>query len=146
MRIIVAFDRTEGSQAALLAAAEVARACSGTLLVVHALNPLTDAVDVYASSNHEALEIKIHEERKALHDAVLSLSDVSSEVWVEEQERGEDVAGALLRVAKGHDANLIAIASRRAASLRGALLGSVASAVVQHSDRPVLLVRPQSLP
>lgn len=60
--------------------------------------------------------------------------------------RGAEVQAAptwkgILRVATEHDASLIVLGSHRRSGIGGRLLGSVAGAVVSHTDRSVLVVR-----
>jgi nucleotide-binding universal stress UspA family protein len=50
----------------------------------------------------------------------------------------------LVKVAEEHDASLIVIGSHRRSGLAGRVLGSVAAAVVAHSERSVLVVHRRS--
>jgi nucleotide-binding universal stress UspA family protein len=138
---MVAFDGSEGAIAALEVAADVVRDTSGELLIVHAFNPSADATNVYAASQRDALDTLVSREREALEGRAAALGAVQTAVRVELLERGEDVWRGLLRVAEEWGADMIAIASRRAAGLRGMLVGSVTTAVLQHSAIPVLVVR-----
>jgi nucleotide-binding universal stress UspA family protein len=52
------------------------------------------------------------------------------------------VAERLARIAAEEGAALLAIASRRAVGMRGALMGSVAQETLRLSPCPVLVVRP----
>ena len=54
--------------------------------------------------------------------------------------RGEDIGPGLLRVAAEADAGLIALGTRRAGTMRGMILGSVADAVMRVARIPVLVV------
>ena len=141
MNILVAYDGTDGAEAALSAACSIVRETGGRLWLAHAVRPLADAADTFAHSNFEALEVKIREERDRLSARVRDL-DVPAEAWIEELAPREDVADGLVRVAQTWSVDIIAIGSRRIGSLRGALLGSVAAAILKHGDRPVLVVRP----
>jgi nucleotide-binding universal stress UspA family protein len=141
LKVLVAFDGSEGAVAALATAADLVRQGSGQLLLLHVMNPLADATGVYAESQREAVDIMVAREREALAERAAALGSVPADVRAEVLERGEDVWRGLLRVAEEWGAELIVIASRRAAGLRGALLGSVTNSVLQHSAVPVLVVR-----
>lgn len=143
MRFLVAYDGTEGAEAALTEVAALAKAAGGEVLVLQVLHPLIDATDVPARTGSEAVE-KLMVERKAAIEARLAELEVSGEARVVALERAEDVWERITRAAGDPDIALVGIGSRRAGGLMGALLGSVTRSVVQHSPRPVLVVRPQA--
>jgi nucleotide-binding universal stress UspA family protein len=141
LKVMVAFDGSDGAVAALEAAARLVREGGGELLLVHALNPSADAAGVFAESQREAIDIVVKREREAMSGRAASLGLPQVDVRVEVLDRGEDVWRGMLRVSDEWGAELIAIASRRASGLRGAILGSVTTRVLQHSEVPVLVVR-----
>jgi nucleotide-binding universal stress UspA family protein len=141
LKVLVAFDGSEGAQAALQAAASIVREAGGQVLLLHALNPSADATGVFASSQREAVDIVVQREREALAQHAAAVSPVDTDTRVEVLDRGEDVWRGILRVADEWGADVIATASRRAAGLRGTLVGSVTTGVLQHATVPVLVVR-----
>lgn len=144
MKIFVAYDRTEGADAALRAAVDVARQCGGSQVrMVHALNSLTDAGHILASSNHEAMHILQEEELATLRTTASRFEGILIEPIVEILRRGEYAGDGLARLASEWEADLIAVASRRAGRLTGALFGSVATGVFRASIVPLLLVHPE---
>jgi len=50
----------------------------------------------------------------------------------------------IVEVAEEHDGSLVVLGAHRRSGLAGHLLGSVTTAVLAHSARPVLVVRQQS--
>ena len=50
----------------------------------------------------------------------------------------------ILEIAEGRDASTIVIGSRGLTGLRSMLLGSVSTAVVNHADRPTLVIHSPS--
>lgn len=135
MRIVVAWDGSDGAQAALRQAQAVA-GDGGQIDLVHVLNPLTDAADVQAPSTHEAMAILSQRARATMAQA--AAPGMGQAVVV--LDHGEDVPDRLLREAQTRGADLVVIASKRAAGWRGAL-GSVAQQVLQDATLPVLVVR-----
>lgn len=141
MRFLVAYDDTEGARAALAAVVPLARAAAAEVVVLQVVNPLIDAANVTAPSTHEAMAQVTATDRAAI-EARLAELGLQAEVRVESATRGEDDWEHIVHVAQDVSADLIAIGSRRAGGLSGAILGSVVRAVVQHAHCPVLVVRP----
>lgn len=135
MRFLVAWDGSDGAQAALKQAQALAGA-SGRIDLVHVLNPLLDAADVQAPTTREAMAIV--SERASAEMASFAPSGAGQAVVV--LEHGEDIPDRLLREASRAGADVIVIASRRAAGLRG-VLGSVTQQLLHDSTLPVLVVR-----
>ena len=142
MRVAVGFDESEGAESALQAALNVAAASNGALLLIRVFNPRFDAAEVFATSNADAAGIVVEEWRHKLDERSQLIRDVPVECLVQVAQRGEETGPALVRGADEWHADLIAIGSRRATGLSGALLGSVAAGVINASACPTLLVRP----
>lgn len=141
MRFLVAYDDTEGARSALAALVPLARAASAEIVVLRVLNPLIDAADVKAPTTREAM-VRVTAEARAAIEARLAELGLQADVRVETGTRGEDDWEHIVHVAQDLGVDLIAIGSRRAGGLSGAVLGSVVRSVVQHSPCPVLVVRP----
>lgn len=56
------------------------------------------------------------------------------------------IAETILNVAAEHQADVIVMSTHGRSGVKRWLLGSVADRVVAHSDRPVMLIRPQTIP
>ncbi len=140
MKILVAYDGSEGAQRAARAAADVARPAGASLMLLHVLDPRFDATEVQAPSRSEAMA-QVSQRREAeARDFATGLLD-GVRVRVESVERGEDIAEAILRVADEEGSDLIAIATKRAGGVAGLVLGSVMQQVLRDADCPVLVVR-----
>lgn len=140
MRILVAYDGTEGATDALRVAARIAGAGGGELVLCWVLDPRVDASQVVAGSTEEAM-VEVERRSRAEVSERLTELDVACEVRIERLERGEDVAEHLGQVAGESGAELVVVASHRATGLRG-LLGSVAQELLRLSPVPVVVVRP----
>ncbi len=141
MRLLVAFDGSEGAQAALREASTLARENGAEAVVLRVLNPLVDAADVVAPTTDEAIAIVAQREETAIASAVAASGlGAGARVRVEISEHGEDVAETIVRVAEAEGATMIVIASRRATSIAGTVLGSVAQHVLSDAPCPVLVV------
>ena len=143
MRLLVAFDGSEGARAALREASALARETGAQVVLLHVLNPLLDAADVVAPTTEAAMLVVSARARASLEAAVaeagLGVNGVTC--VVEELRHGEDDAEAIERVAAEQAATMIVISSRRVASVAGTMLGSVTNHVLRHAPCPVLVVR-----
>lgn len=135
MRILVAWDGSDGAQAALRQA-QVLAGAGGQVDLVQVLNPLIDAADIQAPSTREAMAILTERSHAAMAQA--ATAGMGQAVVV--LDRGEDVPNRLLKEAQQRQADLVIIASKRAAGWRG-VLGSVTQQVLQDATLPVLVVR-----
>jgi len=141
VRILVAYDGTDGAREALRVAHGIAQPSRGELVVCWVMNPRIDAADIVAATTDEAMK-QVEADASAAIDEALAGLETSATVRIETVARGEDVAEHLARVTAEEQATLVAIASRRAVGLRGALMGSVAQEVLRLSPCPVVIVRP----
>jgi nucleotide-binding universal stress UspA family protein len=89
-----------------------------------------------------ALTADLAKARTAIADAILAAQErrVPYETEILEGSPAEKI----LEVAETHGADLIVIGSRGRGAITGTILGSVSSAVVHRSDRPVLVARPNA--
>ena len=143
MRLLVAFDDSEGARAAFREATSIARETGASVVLLRVLNPLLDAADVVAPSTEAAMGIVSARTQAALEAAasVAKLEPGTVECVVAITGRGEDYAEVIEREAAARGATMVVISSRRAASVVGAVLGSVTDHVIRHAPCPVLVVR-----
>jgi nucleotide-binding universal stress UspA family protein len=112
--------------------------CEGaSLWLVHAFPHTSDlrgyeSFDRLISERKEAGQVVLDEAREQLGDTPLE---------VHEELLEGPPAEAILRVAETRNADLIVMGTRGLGSLRGLLLGSVSSKVVQHAHCAVMLAR-----
>ncbi len=143
MRLLVAFDGSEGARAALREATSIARETGASVVLLQVLNPLLDAADVLAPST-EAAMVTVSARTQAALEAEASATSLPAgrvECVVAIAGRGEDDAEVIEREAAARGATMIVISSRRAASVVGAVLGSVTDHVIRNAPCPVLVVR-----
>ena len=135
--IVVGVDGSAGSDAALLWAAEQATRCGAELVLVHGwaypyvgsrtgVAEPRDEMRLDAMRTLEASALKAHEAAPSLkcHSIITE----------------ESPAKALIDAAA--EADLVVVGSRGHGGFTALLLGSVSRTVLQHSPRPVVVVRP----
>ena len=131
--IVVGYDGSEESRMAIAVAAQRAGP-DGTVVPVHVtVSPST----WLGASSYEPLVEQLYrtaQDRLAEIDAI----DTGDATVEPELIQGEP-AEALMRVAQSRGAREIVVGSRGLGRLR-AILGSVSHALLQHADRPVVIV------
>lgn len=139
MQFLVAFDGSDGALRALRESAPIASAAGAAITVMQVLDPRVDARDVTAETTIEAMKVVKQQTLEQIERAITAVG-VDATARVEVVERGEDVGEAIARIANQEGVAAVAISTRRAAGLGGALLGSVTQQVIKHADCPVLVV------
>ncbi|MFZ7127286.1 MAG: universal stress protein [Desulfobacterales bacterium] len=135
-RILVAYDGSAHSVAALEYALRMAETFEATLWIVHAYPQTSDML------GYEDFE-KLVARRKAggetvLKDARQKVGDTTVEITEDLIEGPE--AEAILSVAKVRNIELIVMGTRGMGTLEGIMFGSVSRKVSNHSKCPVMLV------
>ena len=133
-RIVVGYDWSPGSHAALHWAAEEARVRGATLDVVHVWTYYAGAGTGLAYIDPDELEKSA---ATVLDDALTELGTVEG-VEIERHLVEGPAAPALLHAAKGAD--LLVVGSRGRGGFAGLLLGSVSQQVSHHAPCPVVIV------
>jgi nucleotide-binding universal stress UspA family protein len=139
MKIVVTTDGSDRSLKVLPHAGAFVRATRAELLLTRILDPAEDLgqkTGTFPGASLEDVSGRWAAEMRAWGTA--AGVEVTPNVTV--LDRGENTAKAIARTAREHDAGMIAMASGGAGTLRHALLGSVAMAVVGQSRIPVLVV------
>ena len=153
--ILAAIDFSEGSDAVVNEAAELAKTTGARLLVLHVssdeVRALLAASNLFGSYDPEfvslpgdveiARELSAEEIRKE-HARLQTISSELRDAGIDAQAlllKG-DAAQRIVEKADELDANPIVIGSHGHGALLKALVGSVSEAVIRRAGRPVLLV------
>jgi nucleotide-binding universal stress UspA family protein len=136
-KIVVAYDGSDHSKAALEQAVALAVAFDSIVWVVHVY---PRAFDLLSYSELERLVAQREAKgQDVLREARQHYSTQSLDVREELLEGPE--AEAILSVADTRDADLIIMGTRGFSALQGLLLGSVSQKVLHHARCPVMVVR-----
>ncbi len=132
--IVVAYDGSDGAQAALRNAVALAEAAGGTLHLVESTGHLEYATQgvLQGASGAESSALS------ALEDA----ADQLDETHVVTRVVSGDPVQGIIRAAEDIDADLIVMGSRGRAMMPQAVLGRVSSGVVNNSPCDILVVHP----
>jgi nucleotide-binding universal stress UspA family protein len=133
--IVIATDGSEGAEAAAAAGAGVARTLGTTAILVYVRPSLGPLGEPYYQ---EKLSEQMAHARAAL-DRARGLV-VQEGVDAEEEILEGSAADRVVELARDRNAPLIVVGSRGLGAVAGALLGSVSSAIIHRTDRPVLVV------
>ena len=140
MSILVATDGSPAAQAAVEEGVRIAKEVGTSVIFVSVAHPPLPVLgDPYYQ---RALTAQLGAMRAALAKAIPFAKErrVPYEAELIEGEPADTILG----LARSRDVDLVVVGSRGLGSIRGALLGSVSSAVVHHADRSVLVVKPSS--
>jgi len=140
--IVVAIDGSEGSEAAIKEAIQLASAVGAQLTFAYVRKPPSSLLGSPYYECHLARDLGW---ARAQVDAALKRAREASL-----EARGEVLEGnpvdEILSFADNSRADLIVMGSRGHGALAGALLGSVSSGVVQHANVPVLVAKQTAPP
>jgi nucleotide-binding universal stress UspA family protein len=135
-RLVVGYDASAGAERALSWAVEHAGA-SGRVVVVNAAKPQPDRLHLPLPGPGGLA--RVSEAQATLDVAFLERSDLYENAECDSEVRDGTPAAALMQVAKELDADAIVVGTRHLSRLR-ASTGSVGSALLEHSEWPVVIV------
>lgn len=140
--ILVPVDGSETSYAAVVQAAELAKAFGGKITVVQvlALDPYIAAEYISATQTNDLIERARTSVLKTLEEAAAKFSDLGIPVEAKLLE-GQVVHREIIKEAETSKADLIVIGSHGRTGLKRLFLGSVAQSVLGEAHIPVLVVR-----
>jgi nucleotide-binding universal stress UspA family protein len=133
--VVIATDGSESAEEAVIAGAGVARTLGTTAVLVYVRPSLGPLGDPYYQ---EKLSEQMAHARAALDRAHALVGEDGAEA--EEEILEGTAADRIVELARARNAPLIVVGSRGLGAVAGALLGSVASAIIHRADRPVLVV------
>jgi nucleotide-binding universal stress UspA family protein len=132
--LVLGFDESDASQAALTVALDLARRLDEDLVVVYAVAPPGGRGEEYRELQHAVEELgraATDVARRRAQDAGVAVDVVLAH---------ERPADALVDVADQRGARLIVVGTHGEGAVRAALLGSTTYRLLHRSDRPVLVV------
>jgi nucleotide-binding universal stress UspA family protein len=132
--LVVGYDGTDGAQAALSGAVELASELGDALIAVFAysIGRLGGEVTDYATAVEEHGRAVLEEARRIGAEGGVELETVLRE---------RETAEGLIEVADERDARMIVVGSHGERPLKSALVGSTPTRLLHLSERPVLVVR-----
>ena len=143
MKILLAIDDSEFSQAAVRAVVKQFPAQGAEVLVLRVVEPLIYAtIPQMASGYAPEMAARIQEELKQARESVAKAAQVLSSAGFKANTRvvESEVRAGILDVAAELPADLIVVGSHGRKGLQKFLLGSVAESVARHARCSVLIV------
>jgi nucleotide-binding universal stress UspA family protein len=143
--ILIAFDGSADAEAAIDHAAKLLRDEQATVLVIweRLIDVMTRTGSAFAIGDvdYDAVDRESEAQaRKRAEEGVRRADRAGLEARAETRPRDTSVAGAILDAADDLDAGVILMGTRGLTRFKSLLLGSVSNAVLQHADRPVIVV------
>ncbi|MEV0350207.1 universal stress protein [Nonomuraea sp. NPDC050680] len=137
-RIVVGYDGSAHSEAAMQYAIDQARARHARLHVLYAWQ--LPIFSPYAAAYDSLLENAFQQEVRTAGERVTPWREKYPDVEITDAQLCEHPAGALINAAT--TADLVVVGSRGLGGFASAVLGSVSRAVLHHATCPVAVVRP----
>lgn len=135
-RILIATDGSENAASAVEHAAALARAAGSERVTVLHVCPACSADLDPRQDNQELAQRLVREASEAFAGTPAEVH-----VRVEVDYHPEDVADGITDIAQEEGADIIVLGSRGLSGIRGMLLGSVSSKVLQEAHCPVLVIK-----
>lgn len=141
--ILAAFDGSEGSEAALRKAAELARLCDAEMLVLtlyrhHSI--LEGSMYVIDAEKPDDIDGIMRDHAKITAERGASIAREAGCENIRAFVKGGPTARTIVSFSKEHENDLIVMGSRGLGSIEGYLLGSVSHKVTSLAQCPVLVV------
>jgi nucleotide-binding universal stress UspA family protein len=137
MKILVAYDGSEGARNALRWAAQLGPASGAHSVTVISVAPTLEATEPIADAVDPSSDMATHREQLADAKKLLTKAGVEAATVLKAGNPTEEI----LDLADAGDFDLIVVGSRGLGGARRFLMGSVSDRVVRHSSKPVLVVR-----
>jgi nucleotide-binding universal stress UspA family protein len=137
--ILFAYDGSDQAKAAIRAAAAQLRP-SSRALVLTVWQPFAELPFAWGAPLPSDLEAKIEQEAMTVAEEGAALARSVGFDATPVVDSGVPVWSSIVQAADHHDAGVIVMGSHGRTGLARALMGSVATAVSSHADRPVVIV------
>lgn len=151
--ILYASDLGENSRPAFRMAVELAATHNAKITFLHVIEALSSSAEAVIETYFEP-EVLAEMRRSGADELKAKMADRIEKFWTEEVPEGfafpqgkpevqiekGNVEEMILKTARKTDADLIVMGTRTHSALSKMFLGSSAQRVMQHSDRPVLVV------
>src|SRR5690606_16643481 len=108
MKLLVALQASDNDEAVIAPSVELGRASGAEVLLLHVVNPMTDAGDIVAPNREEAVG-KVVKERQAYLDRFAAQYEPPAGIRVEQLEHGEDVPSGIARVTREEQADILVL-------------------------------------
>lgn len=138
--ILVPLDGSALAESSLAPVLTLARATGATVTLLHVLEH--DAPESVHGEPHLSEEA---ESAAYLADVARRWDGATAFAQHVHPNLEHDIAASIAQHAAELDADLIAITTHGGGGLRGLFFGRIAQKVLQHTDRPVLIVRPEQI-
>ncbi|MEV6160210.1 universal stress protein [Nonomuraea sp. NPDC052129] len=138
-RVVVGYDGSEHSRAAMEYALAQARAQGAELHVAYGWR--TPMFSPYAAVSGSLLEVAFQQQVRMARERVASWREGNPDVKITDTEVCEHPVAALIQASQ--TADLVVVGSRGLDAFASALLGSVSHGVLHHVTCPVAVVRPR---
>lgn len=140
-RILVPLDGSHHAEAAIPAAARIARAMRGTVILMRSVEPLTPYGPYLSTPSGPATTISSHARDEASgYLAHIAESETFSGVHTEARVMEGPAAESILKFSETENADLIVMSAHGSRGVSRWRMGGVAQHVVRHAITPVLLL------
>ena len=143
--ILIAYDGSADADAAIDRAAQLFRDQPATVLTVweQLIDVLTRSGSAFAIGDLDYQAVDKQSEaqaRERAQDGARKATQAGLKAEAEVRPRGDSVAATILAAGDELKADAIVMGTRGLTGLKSLFLGSVSHAVLQHADRPVIVV------
>ncbi|MEU8246633.1 universal stress protein [Nonomuraea sp. NPDC048916] len=138
-RIVVGYDGSEPSRAAMAYAIEQARSRDAQLHVVSAWQ--LPIYSPYAAAYGDLLQQAFQHQAQAARERLIPWREDNPDILITDEQDCEHPVSALIKAAT--TADLVVVGSRGLGGFASAVLGSVSHGVLHHVSCPVAVVRPR---